>query len=43
MKDVDKQIEEVRARHKPAGNDMMTKFKDVAKKRKVGGIVPPVK
>ncbi len=45
MKDVDKQIEEIRARHrqpKPqVGSDLLTKFREVANKRKVGVVVPP--
>lgn len=47
MKDVDKQVEEIRARHrtKPqVEGDMLTKFRDVTKKRKVGtgAEVPPI-
>ena len=42
MKDVDKQIEEIRARHKPqVGGDLLTQFRDIAKKRKTG-VTPPV-
>lgn len=42
IKDVDKQIEEIRARHRPKPqSDLLTKFKEVANKRKAG-VTPPV-
>ena len=43
IKDVDKQIEEIRARHRPqvAGGGLLTKFKEIANERKAG-VTPPV-
>lgn len=49
MKDVDKQMEEIRARHRQpksqvAGGGLLDKFREITAKRKAGpgAVVPPV-